>query len=86
MRIPGFGAEASLTPSPATYCSALPISWSRRVSAIPQDMGRDSATLTGYRTWESCTTAWVLCTLWQDPWSCFVYYTFPECDPLHVSR
>jgi hypothetical protein len=37
---------------------------------------------------ESCGLAWLLCTLWADPWSCAIYRLFcepppcqPKCDP-----
>lgn len=85
MRIPGFGAEASLVRSNVEHRSRPQIDESRRVSAIPQDLGSDGIATVGFRTPETCTIAWVLCTLWQDPWACFVYYTLPQCNPLHVS-
>jgi hypothetical protein len=85
MRIPGFGAEASLVCSHVEHRSRPLIGESRRVCAIPQDLESDGIATVGYRMPESCTVAWVLCTLWQDPWSCFVYYTLPQCNPLQVS-
>ena len=94
MRIPGFSAEASLVRSDVEHRSRPQIDESRRVFAIPQDLGSEMrqgigtqlgiATI-GYRMPETCTVAWVLCTLWQHPWSSFVYYTLPQCNPLHVS-
>jgi hypothetical protein len=85
MRIPSFSAEASLVRSNVEHRSRPQIDESRRVFAIPQDLGSDGIATIGYRMPETCTVAWVLCTLWQDPWSCFVYYTLPQCNPLHVS-
>jgi hypothetical protein len=85
MRTPGFGAEASLVRSHVEHRSRPQIDESRRVCAIPQDLESDGIATVEYRMPESCTVAWVLCTLWQDPWSCFVYYTLPQCNPLQVS-
>jgi hypothetical protein len=85
MRIPGFGAEASLVRSNVEHRSRPKIDESRWVSAMSQNLGSNGIATIGYRTPETCTIAWVLCTLWHDPWSCFVYYTLPQCNPLHVS-
>jgi hypothetical protein len=79
MHLPGFSAGASLSRTNGVYHWRPPTSELRQAITFTQDLG-----LTGYRMPESCTLAWLLCTLWQDPDSCNFYNTFPACNPCTV--